>query len=664
MRVLVTLLFLLQSACTLDSVIQELHLKSIDSAVLDLDGQIIVTSHNKTAVHIKGNCSPESMMFQIRSHQGSFPVTCEKGLWEVDLDLSGLPEGSQTIEAVIEEQNLVFQWPVLKDTTPPSALTLVLESGAPATSKLNINAEVGGADIDSIYLSESSACIGGGTWQKWTPSTTWLLSVGDEVKTVYLKARDAYGNESACISENIVLDTTPPEVTLSYAGSNAFSEASFSLTITPSEDVTGLSLSSFLLTNATLSDLVVTGSGYTVTVTPSSYGVVQVTLNADAVQDVVGLGNSSAVSISRTYSAVPIFAGYIPASKMSDDFLYVSSGIVSICNMTAANSCVAIPAYTDASSAVVTLTSARLLLNGDVVAVGYVVVGGYRQAVAALYDISAGTWAELNRFSYEATTGSDVYSVAVSPSGSLAMLVSAKDSSGILNVIVRELRAGEPEVWQSVDVFNRGGSLGSASEIMYTSDESLIWAGKLYNSSLQSAGLVRRRDGTDNSKWSTVDQYVHGGVETGFMALDVFEDKIFLVGWIGGGTRQMILRQCLISTSSCTNLRVESVGGTDTYPNKIMTTNGTTLYISSSNRSGPSGSSQSLLLSYDVPGNQLTQKHAYQLASGWNSNPTVWMGFGIDGRIWKFSTGYDGATTKNIMKFYSKTGDLIDAYVF
>ncbi|MEW6027611.1 MAG: hypothetical protein AB1599_10015, partial [Planctomycetota bacterium] len=51
-------------------------------------------------------------------------------------------------------------------------------------------------------------------WLAFTPGTTYAFTAGDGTRTVYAKIRDAAGNESITLSDNTIIDTTIPSVTV------------------------------------------------------------------------------------------------------------------------------------------------------------------------------------------------------------------------------------------------------------------------------------------------------------------------------------------------------------------------------------------------------------------------------------------------------------------
>lgn len=110
-------------------------------------------------------------------------------------------------------------------------------------------------------------------------------------------ASDAAGNANtaaAQFSVTKVSDATPPDVTLTTSA-GAFATAPFDVTATFSEPVTGFDVSDFLLVNGTASNFnTVSGTVFTVTITPDVDAQVRVSVPPGAAQDAAG--NPSTVS--------------------------------------------------------------------------------------------------------------------------------------------------------------------------------------------------------------------------------------------------------------------------------------------------------------------------------------------------------------------------------
>ena len=87
-------------------------------------------------------------------------------------------------------------------TTPSVELTLTLTDSPTTGYQMKIWGVEGVTDEDSA------------SWETYAASKSVTLPSGDGLKTVYVKVRDAVGNETAAASDSITLDTAVPTVTV------------------------------------------------------------------------------------------------------------------------------------------------------------------------------------------------------------------------------------------------------------------------------------------------------------------------------------------------------------------------------------------------------------------------------------------------------------------
>ncbi len=101
------------------------------------------------------------------------------------------------------------------------------------------------------------------------------------------------------------VDATQPTATISTTAGSSTSTAPIPFTVSFSEPVTGLSASSFAVSNGTVTSGPSSSgtSAYTFGVTPAANGPVTVSLAAGAVRDAVGNTNTASNSLSVTYAA-------------------------------------------------------------------------------------------------------------------------------------------------------------------------------------------------------------------------------------------------------------------------------------------------------------------------------------------------------------------------
>ncbi|HDK26931.1 MAG TPA: hypothetical protein ENG48_07585 [Candidatus Atribacteria bacterium] len=114
------------------------------------------------------------------------------------------------------------------DTTGPANPSISLESGAQYATQQLITASISTddsdttnyqmkiwGDVDTTYDADIQDTEGNSSWISYSESKQIKLSSGEGSKTIYLKIRDDVWNESAQASDDIILDTSLPVVTIS-----------------------------------------------------------------------------------------------------------------------------------------------------------------------------------------------------------------------------------------------------------------------------------------------------------------------------------------------------------------------------------------------------------------------------------------------------------------
>jgi|GEM_PF-2755219 len=99
----------------------------------------------------------------------------------------------------------------LIDTTAPTNRSIEINSGASYASSHNVSLTINAEDVLAIEMMiANDAGFSGASWESYATTKSWALAGGDGIRAVYVKFRDALGNESGAISDNITVDTTPP----------------------------------------------------------------------------------------------------------------------------------------------------------------------------------------------------------------------------------------------------------------------------------------------------------------------------------------------------------------------------------------------------------------------------------------------------------------------
>ncbi len=101
------------------------------------------------------------------------------------------------------------------DIEAPDLTAFVIFGDAAVTKKVNLTLNMTATDncaITEFIASEGDDDFSDDTWQDWTvtPHKYLLVDQNDGTKTIYVKVRDEAGHESAVMSDQILLDRTPP----------------------------------------------------------------------------------------------------------------------------------------------------------------------------------------------------------------------------------------------------------------------------------------------------------------------------------------------------------------------------------------------------------------------------------------------------------------------
>ncbi len=97
------------------------------------------------------------------------------------------------------------------DVTPPTSTSISISVGAATTASTAVNLTLGATGASQMMISNNSAFTAG-VWETYAIAKAWTLTIGNGVKPVFVKFRDAAGNISIAVSDTITLNTTTPIV--------------------------------------------------------------------------------------------------------------------------------------------------------------------------------------------------------------------------------------------------------------------------------------------------------------------------------------------------------------------------------------------------------------------------------------------------------------------
>ncbi len=139
------------------------------------------------------------------------------------------PDGRRTVRMLVRDSagnEFVTVDDILLDTTPPQG-TLLINDGDPFTNALLVSCTLTADDatsgLDRMRISDSDDFTDV-SWQTVKGSFTWSLPPGDGTRNVFVQLRDRAG-QVATIDASIILDTTPPEGSVSILDVGEYSKS-------------------------------------------------------------------------------------------------------------------------------------------------------------------------------------------------------------------------------------------------------------------------------------------------------------------------------------------------------------------------------------------------------------------------------------------------------
>ncbi|MGV3505526.1 MAG: Ig-like domain-containing protein, partial [Adhaeribacter sp.] len=192
------------------------------------------------------------------------------------------------------------------DKTAPTG-TLVINSNAAQTNLTSVSLALTTADGLGSQTSHMRFSNDNSTWSAWEPyatAKTHTLLSGDGLKTVYVELRDAVGNVSAPISDQINLDQTQASISITTTAVLPTNLSSIPVTVTFSEPVTGFDIGDIVVTGGTKGPLSGSGDTYTFNITPSpvvSTHQIKVDVAANVALDVATNSNLAAPQLVINY---------------------------------------------------------------------------------------------------------------------------------------------------------------------------------------------------------------------------------------------------------------------------------------------------------------------------------------------------------------------------
>ncbi len=117
------------------------------------------------------------------------------------------------------------------DNTAPSATSISINKAAAYTNSTAATLTLAATGASKMYITNTAGCSSNGSYEDYATAKSWTLGQTNGTATVYVKFKDAAGNESDCINDTIIHDNTLPTFTVS-GPSQAYANPSSIVTYT------------------------------------------------------------------------------------------------------------------------------------------------------------------------------------------------------------------------------------------------------------------------------------------------------------------------------------------------------------------------------------------------------------------------------------------------
>lgn len=129
------------------------------------------------------------------------------------LILTGCKESGTFYQEGVDAQEAAPVVTAAADTTAPTLGSLSIATAAAYTTSTTVQLLPYALDATEMYITNTAGCGSAGAWETYTPTrNNWVLGQSNGTATVYIKFRDAAGNETACVNDSIIHDGVVPTV--------------------------------------------------------------------------------------------------------------------------------------------------------------------------------------------------------------------------------------------------------------------------------------------------------------------------------------------------------------------------------------------------------------------------------------------------------------------
>ena len=148
--------------------------------------------------------------------------------WNVTMSGADGPRTvSLQVRDIVGNPSPVVNATIFLDTRGPTDVDVKINGGANSTKSTSVTLNISASEpAPGSGLAEMSLSRDGKDWGGWEPfqaMRVYNLTIGDGVKTVYVRVRDRAGNIGGPVSDSILLDTVAPvSLAITIAGGNAY----------------------------------------------------------------------------------------------------------------------------------------------------------------------------------------------------------------------------------------------------------------------------------------------------------------------------------------------------------------------------------------------------------------------------------------------------------
>ena len=211
---------------------------------------------------------------------------------------------------------------IILDVTPPSGF-IIMENNATYTNTTSVTLILSATDAISgvIQMRFSHDNITWSSWEPYSTSGTWVLTMGDGTKTVYVQFKDGAGLISHSYFDTVILDTTPPAIII-ISPSHDYESRSSMLNVTwmGSDEISGISHYEIRLDGGAWTNV---GANTTYTFTQLADGS-----HIIDIRTVDKVGNIQQSTVSFTVNTSPLLGpSYIEETVITITIIIIALGI-------------------------------------------------------------------------------------------------------------------------------------------------------------------------------------------------------------------------------------------------------------------------------------------------------------------------------------------------